>query len=78
LGFIRDQAGAHEKEVMAMRSPVILDALYRQRLDIPIRVVVSEEQKERFAGFLVDYEVVLGPVGPAKLDGFAAEVESEV
>ena len=55
----------------------ILEA-YVERLDIPIRVVVGPGQREAFASELRDVEVQERPVGPAALDGFAAEVESEI
>lgn len=48
---------------------------YAEMLDIPIRAVVTQDQKERYADLLADVEVETGPVGPAKLDAFAAEVE---
>lgn len=48
---------------------------YVELLDIPIRVVVTEEQAARYADLLRDVEVMTSPVGPASLDGFAAEVE---
>lgn len=51
--------------------------LYADRLDIPIRAVVTEEQRQRYADLLSRVEVFVPPIGPAKLDGFAAEVESE-
>lgn len=51
---------------------------YVDRLDIPIRVVVGPGQREAFASELRDVEVVEGPVGPAALDAFEAEVESEI
>ena len=53
-------------------------AKYTQILDVPIRVVVSEEQKERWAPLLELVEVFTPPIGPATLDAFAAEVESEL
>lgn len=53
-------------------------AKYVRLLDVPIRVVVSPEQKKRWARLLDHVEVFVPPVGPAKLDGFAAEVESEL
>jgi hypothetical protein len=52
--------------------------LYAEQLDIPIRVVVSKEQRIRYADLLSDVEVVTPPVGPATLDAFAAEVQSEL
>ena len=51
---------------------------YAENLDIPIRAVVSEGDKEEFADLLADVEVVTPPVGPSSLDGFAAEVASSL
>lgn len=51
---------------------------YAENLDIPIRAVVSEGDKEEFADLLADVEVVTPPVGPSSLDGFAAEVASNL
>jgi hypothetical protein len=53
-------------------------AMYAQQLDVPIRIVVSEEQRRRWAHLVDMVEVFVPPVGPATLDAFAAEVESEV
>jgi hypothetical protein len=50
---------------------------YIASVDVPIRVLVSEDQKERWAPLLRDVEVFTPPVGPAKLDAFVAEVSSE-
>ena len=52
--------------------------LYAEKLDVPIRAVVSEEQRDRYRELLDKVEVVTPPVGPATLDAFAAEVESEI
>lgn len=52
-------------------------AQYERLLDLPIRVVVSPEQKLRWAHLLENVEVFTPPIGPAKLDALAAEVESE-
>jgi hypothetical protein len=51
---------------------------YRElaRADVPIRVIVSAEQAERYADELVGIEVVTHPSTVADLDGFAAEVEA--
>lgn len=53
-------------------------AKYVRLLDVPIRVVVTQEQKQRWAHLLELVEVFTPPIGPAKLDAFAAEVESEI
>ena len=53
-------------------------AKYERLLDVPIRVVVSPEQQKRWARLLDRVEVFTPPIGPAKMDAFAAEVESEV
>ena len=52
-------------------------AKYVRLLDVPIRVVVSAEQQVRWAHLLDLVEVFTPPIGPAKLDAFVAEVESE-
>ncbi len=52
-------------------------AKYVRLLDVPIRAVVSAEQKVRWAPLLDLVEVFTPPIGPAKMDAFAAEVESE-
>ena len=52
-------------------------ARYVKQLDVPIRVVVTDDQKQRWAHLLELVEVFTPPIGPAKLDAFAAEVESE-
>ncbi len=51
---------------------------YRElaREDVPIRVVVTEEQAQRYADELRDVEVVTHVPTTADLDGFAAEVEA--
>jgi len=51
---------------------------YTRTLDVPIRAVVSERDKVRYADLLAEVEVVVPPVGPASLDGFASEVESSL
>lgn len=53
-------------------------AKYVRLLDVPIRVVVSREQSKRWGHLLDLVEVFIPPIGPAKMDAFAAEVESEV
>lgn len=50
---------------------------YIRLLDVPIRAVVTEDQKKRWAKLLDKVEVFTPPIGPAKLDAFAAELESE-
>jgi hypothetical protein len=50
---------------------------YIDHLDIPIRVVATDEQAARYADLLADVEVMRPPVGPSGLDGFAAEVEHQ-
>jgi hypothetical protein len=45
------------------------------RHEVPVRVVVSEEQQARWAPLLSLAEVFTAPVGAAKLDAFASEVE---
>ena len=51
-------------------------ATYAETLDVPIRAVVTQEQQEKYAELLADIETFTPPVGPAKLDAFAAEVGS--
>lgn len=51
---------------------------YKDQLDIPIRVVATPEDLRRYYSLLEGLEVATPPIGPAKLDAFAAEVESEV
>jgi hypothetical protein len=53
-------------------------SLYADRLDVPIRAVVKPGQKERYAELLARVEVAEGEPGPAMLDGFEAEVESQL
>jgi hypothetical protein len=48
----------------------------RSNPDVPIRVVVSEEQLERYRGLLSGVEVWLHQPTAFDLDGFAAEVEA--
>ena len=52
--------------------------IYADKLDVPIRAVVSDEQRTKYADLLTKVEVVSPPVGPATLDAFAAEVQSEI
>lgn len=49
---------------------------YARTLDVPVRAVVSEADKAKYAELLAEVEVVVPPMGPAGLDGFASEVES--
>jgi hypothetical protein len=51
---------------------------YRQlgRDDLPIRVVTTPEQAERYRDLLTDIEVWTHPPTAADLDGFAAQVEA--
>ena len=51
---------------------------YKKLLDVPIRVVCTKEQEEKWSLLLADVEVVNPPVGPAALDAFSAEVESSI
>lgn len=44
------------------------------RREVPVRVVVTEEQKQRWPKLIRLAEVSTTPFGPAKLDAFAAEV----
>lgn len=53
-------------------------AKYVRHLDVPIRVVISADQEQRWAHLLDHVEVFTPPIGPAKMDAFAAEVESEI
>ena len=53
-------------------------ARYTDELDVPIRVVATGEQSRRFGSQLSSVEVIAPPVGPAKLDAFAAEVEHTI
>lgn len=48
---------------------------YADNLDIPVRAVVSADDRETYADLLADVEIVTAPMGPAGLDGFASEVE---
>ena len=50
---------------------------YTEILDIPIRVVATEDDARKFSSLLSKVEIVTPPIGPAKLDAFAAEVEAE-
>ena len=60
--------------------PVIREVLQKYKeivpLEIPIRVVVSEEQREKYEGLLEGFEVWNREPTVADLDGFAAEVEA--
>jgi hypothetical protein len=51
---------------------------YRElaRSDVPIRVIVTSEQAERYAKELRDVEVVTHDQTVSDLDGFASEVEA--
>jgi hypothetical protein len=51
---------------------------YSETLDIPVRAVVSEADRDRYRDLLAEVEVVTPPMGPAALDAFASEVESGV
>jgi len=51
---------------------------YTATLEVPIRVVVTSEQQERWPDLLEHVEVMTPPLGPAALDGFAAEVETSL
>jgi len=53
-------------------------SLYADRLEVPIRAVVKPGQKERYPELLTKVEVSEGEPGPAMLDGFEAEVESQL
>lgn len=53
-------------------------SLYADRLEVPIRAVVKPGQKERYSELLSKVEVAEGEPGPAMLDGFEAEVESQI
>lgn len=48
---------------------------YFDNVGVPVRVVVTPEQKERWAKLLKLVEVWTTPVTVGKLDGFSAEVE---
>jgi hypothetical protein len=52
--------------------------LYADTLDVPVRAVVSDDQRDRYKDLLAKVEVVSPPVGPSALDAFAAEVQSEI
>lgn len=51
---------------------------YVDRLDVPIRVTVKPGQEDRYRDLLGEVEVTTATPGPALLDGFEAEVESEL
>ncbi len=51
---------------------------YVERLDVPIRAVIKEGQRARYPDLLSKVEITEGPPGPAMLDGFEAEVESQI
>ena len=53
-------------------------AEYVRQLEVPIRVVVTADQERRWAHLLDHVEVFTPPIGPATMDAFAAEVESEI
>ena len=48
---------------------------YFDDLGVPVRVVVTPEQKQRWAKLLSLVEVWTAPVNISKLDGFSSEVE---
>ena len=48
---------------------------YFDNVGVPVRVVVTPEQKERWANLLKLVEVWTTPVTVSKLDGFSSEVE---
>ena len=60
--------------------PVIRDILQKYKdlvpLDIPIRVVVTDEQREQYADLLDGFQIWGREPTVADLDGFAAEVEA--
>jgi len=60
--------------------PVIREVLQKYKeivpLEIPVRVVVSEEQRAKYEGLLEGFEVWNREPTVADLDGFAAEVEA--
>ena len=51
---------------------------YTRELEVPIRVVALAAQQGRWADLLQSVELFTPPVGPAKLDAFAAEVAAEI
>jgi hypothetical protein len=53
-------------------------ARYGKLLEVPVRAVVTQDQKVRHAHLLESFEVFTPPIGPATLDAFEAEVESEL
>lgn len=53
-------------------------SLYADRLDVPIRAVIKPGQKDRYPDLLARVEVAESEPGPALLDGFEAEVESQL
>ena len=60
--------------------PVIREILQKYKemvpLDIPIRVVVTDEQREQYADLLEGFQIWGREPTVADLDGFAAEVEA--
>lgn len=66
--FQLDLDRAHHRAILAH---------YIELVDVPIRVVVTAEQQKRWADLLAPVEVFTPPIGPAALDAFAAEVESD-
>jgi hypothetical protein len=48
---------------------------YFDQLEVPVRVVVTPEQKQRYAKLLRLVEVWTPPVNVGKLDGFSSEVD---
>lgn len=61
-------------------NPVIREILQKYKetvpLEIPVRVVVTDEQRERYADLLEGFQVWRREPTVADLDGFAAEVEA--
>jgi hypothetical protein len=51
---------------------------YIRQLYVPIRVVATPEQEKRWAHLLQFVEIFNPPIGPAKLDAFAAEISSTI
>jgi hypothetical protein len=48
--------------------------MYLRTIEVPIRVVITPEQKERWSGLLDLVQVLTHPIDPAAIDEFAAEV----
>ena len=51
---------------------------YLRRLDVPIRVVATQEQQARWQGLLTLVEVFTPPIGHTQLDALLAEVAPEM